>query len=101
MGVNGNADVRGRPRIRGRKSTQSLQQSGVDEAWVSPVPPGGADSGCKTTEDPYVQASLKRSIVELYDTCHRLLSFKVKPCRGEGGGGTEVFDNIMVCNVGV
>ncbi|CAN0411294.1 unnamed protein product, partial [Hapterophycus canaliculatus] len=30
-----------------------------------------------TSEDPYVQASLKRSIVELYDTCHRLLSFKM------------------------
>ncbi|CAN0447503.1 unnamed protein product, partial [Ectocarpus sp. 8 AP-2014] len=28
-----------------------------------------------TTEDPYVRASLKRAIVQLYDTCHRLLSF--------------------------
>ncbi|CAM9237558.1 unnamed protein product [Ectocarpus sp. 8 AP-2014] len=31
----------------------------------------------RTTEDPYVLASLKRAIVELYDTCHRLLSFKM------------------------
>ncbi|CBN80247.1 hypothetical protein Esi_0191_0010 [Ectocarpus siliculosus] len=30
-----------------------------------------------TTEDQYVMASLKRSIVELSDTCHRLLSFKM------------------------
>eukprot|EP00903_Cladosiphon_okamuranus_P016627 g15335.t1 len=38
---------------------------------------GGEAEGAGTTEDPYVQASLKRSIVELYDTCHRLLSFKM------------------------
>ncbi|CAN0245292.1 unnamed protein product [Ectocarpus sp. 12 AP-2014] len=30
-----------------------------------------------TTEDPYVRPSLKRAVVELYDTCHRLLSFKM------------------------
>ncbi|CAM9999409.1 unnamed protein product [Ectocarpus sp. 8 AP-2014] len=30
-----------------------------------------------TTEDPYVRASLKGDIVELYDTCHRLPSFKM------------------------
>ncbi|CAM9639539.1 unnamed protein product [Ectocarpus sp. 6 AP-2014] len=30
-----------------------------------------------TTEDAYVLASLKRAIVELYDTCHRLLSFEM------------------------
>ncbi|CAB1108372.1 unnamed protein product [Ectocarpus sp. CCAP 1310/34] len=29
-----------------------------------------------TTEDPYVRPSLERAIVELSDTCHRLLSFK-------------------------
>ncbi|CAB1097586.1 unnamed protein product [Ectocarpus sp. CCAP 1310/34] len=34
-----------------------------------------------TTEDPYVRAALKRAIVELYDTYHRLLSCKV----GEAG----------------
>ncbi|CAN0196588.1 unnamed protein product, partial [Ectocarpus fasciculatus] len=37
---------------------------------------GGGDEN-ETTEDPYVRASLKRAIVELYDTCHRLLSFKM------------------------
>ncbi|CAM9974703.1 unnamed protein product, partial [Ectocarpus sp. 4 AP-2014] len=30
-----------------------------------------------TTEDPHVRAFLKRAIVELYDTCHRLLSFRM------------------------
>ncbi|CAB1121139.1 unnamed protein product [Ectocarpus sp. CCAP 1310/34] len=30
-----------------------------------------------TTEDPYVRPSLNRAIIELSDTCHRLLSFKV------------------------
>ncbi|CAN0359550.1 unnamed protein product, partial [Ectocarpus sp. 8 AP-2014] len=38
---------------------------------------GGAADENATTEDPYVRASLKRAIVELYDTCHRLLSFKM------------------------
>ncbi|CAN0336870.1 unnamed protein product, partial [Ectocarpus sp. 12 AP-2014] len=38
---------------------------------------GAGDDENATTEDPYVRASLKRAIVELYDTCHRLLSFKM------------------------
>ncbi|CAB1112597.1 unnamed protein product [Ectocarpus sp. CCAP 1310/34] len=38
---------------------------------------GAGDDESATTEDPYVRASLKRAIVELYDTCHRLLSFKM------------------------
>lgn len=46
---------------------------------------GGEADGAGTTEDPYVQASLKRSIVELYDTCHRLLSFKVRSWKGSVG----------------
>eukprot|EP00904_Undaria_pinnatifida_P011262 jgi/Undpi1/7266/HiC_scaffold_22.g09739.m1 len=79
--VSGSADGRGSTRIRGRKSAANLQSPPAEEAWVSPVPPagGGGDSagGWKTTGDPYVQACLKRSIVELYDTCHRLLSFKM------------------------
>lgn len=31
----------------------------------------------RTVDDPYMRASIKRSVVKLYDTCHRLLSFKV------------------------
>ncbi|CAM9750231.1 unnamed protein product [Discosporangium mesarthrocarpum] len=38
---------------------------------------GGATDPMKVEEDPYLRASLKRSLVELYNTCHRLLSFKM------------------------
>lgn len=32
----------------------------------------------QSTEDPYVRATIKRQTVKLYDTCNRLLAFKVR-----------------------
>lgn len=84
VGGNDNTDnTTTHSRIRGRKSAAnlsvaSLNSAQLEESRVSSSPPDGADGGAKTTEDPYVQAALKRSLVELYNTCHRLLSFKVK-----------------------
>lgn len=73
------------PRMRGRKCTANLNAAS-DEPRVSPARSGDLNGAVKTTEDPYVQATLKRSIVELYNTCHRLLSFKVNtPGAGTGG----------------
>lgn len=71
---NSTAESGSKPRIRGRKVGTSFPAGHQDRPYSAPPV---AFPAAKTTEDPYVQATLKRSIVELYNTCHRLLSFKV------------------------
>lgn len=97
-------DAGNRPRSRGRKSMNSPAAATALAAGEprASSPPGSAAAatasssggvseigGTKTTEDPYVQAALKRSIVGLYDTCHRLLSFKVQCSELRRGRGRE------------
>lgn len=81
LGNRGNsaAETGSKPRIRGRKVGTSFPAGHQDRPYSTPPVAFASASipAAKTTEDPYVQATLKRSIVELYNTCHRLLSFKV------------------------
>ena len=74
------AQFNSKPRIRGRKAGTSSPSAGERGfAGTSPAAAGGSSAiVASTTEDPYVQATVKRSIVELYNDCNRLLSFKVQ-----------------------
>ncbi|CAN0227530.1 unnamed protein product [Ascophyllum nodosum] len=73
------AQFNSKPRIRGRKAGTSSPSAGERGfAGTSPAAAGGSSAiVASTTEDPYVQATVKRSIVELYNDCNRLLSFKM------------------------
>lgn len=76
---NSTAESGSKPRIRGRKVGTGFPAGHQDRPFSTPPVSftGASIPAARTTEDPYVQATLKRSIVELYNTCHRLLSFKV------------------------